>query len=238
MTLTPADIHNTEFAKAPLGRRGYDGDDVDALLDEAIAEMSRLLEENDALRHRLDARVPVSDRDGRHRADRAELSAATVALGHAQRACARAEREARRVRQQFDEAHRAAAAAAGVRSAASPELVLRMAQHTADVYVGEAREKSRMLLTEAREQADRLLGDARDTAAAIDRKSHDQQSEAATGQATDRARIVRDIDDLTRLAAGYHSALEHHMHHQGELIDGTAGRQPRQHAGTDRADSR
>ncbi|WP_328459598.1 DivIVA domain-containing protein [Actinoplanes sp. NBC_00393] len=224
MSLTPADIHNTEFAKAPLGRRGYDGNDVDCFLDEAIGEMIRLLEENEALRHRLDARAPVRASDGPRRVDRAELSAATAALGHAQRACDRAEREARHVRKQFDEAYRAAAAAATVRGEASPERVLRMAQHTADGYVGEARDKSRMLLTEAREQAGRVLRDARDAAAAIDRRSHDQQNEAATDLATGRARMVRDIDDLTRLAAGYHSALKRHLHHQGGLIDGTAGK--------------
>src|SRR3954469_10238768 len=55
MPLTPADIHNMDFGKASLGRRGYHEDEVDALLDEVTQEMIRLLEENDALHHMLDA---------------------------------------------------------------------------------------------------------------------------------------------------------------------------------------
>ncbi|MEV4352221.1 DivIVA domain-containing protein [Actinoplanes sp. NPDC049596] len=219
MALTPADIHNTEFAKASLSRRGYDENDVDVLLDEATGEMIRLLEENDALRCRLEA----GDQDGRRQAAQAELSAATAALDRARRACGRAERDARHVRQQLDEAHRATAAAT-VRGEASPERVLLMAQRTADKYVREAQGESRMLLTDARGRADRTLRDARDTAAAVHRRSHDHQNEAAARLATDRAGVVRDIDALTRFAAEYHRALEDHMHRQGRIIDGTASR--------------
>ena len=224
MVLTPADIHNTEFGKASLGRRGYDENDVDTLLDEATGEMIRLLEENDALRNRLDAAGPVGDPDGPRRAAQAELSAATAALDRAHRACDRAQRDARHVRQQLDEAQQsAAAAAATVRDEASPERVLMMAQHTADVYVHEAQDKSRLLLTEARDRAGRTLRDARDTVAAIDRKTHDRRNETAAQLVADRARLLSDIDDLTRFAADYHGALESHLHRQGRLIDGTAG---------------
>ncbi|MGH3431070.1 MAG: DivIVA domain-containing protein, partial [Mycobacteriales bacterium] len=45
MPLTPADVHNVVFKKPPIGKRGYDEDDVDAFLDEVERELARLIEE-------------------------------------------------------------------------------------------------------------------------------------------------------------------------------------------------
>jgi len=223
MPLTPADIHNTEFTKASLGRRGYDENDVDTLLDEATGEMIRLLEENDALRNRLDAGGRLGDPDRPGRAAQAEVSAATAALHRARQACELAQQDARLARRQLDEARRAARSARAEASPeASPERVLTMAQRTADVYVREAQEESRVVLTEAREQADRTLREARDTVDVIDRKCHDRESEAAADLAAGRARVMRDIDELTRFVSDYHAGLEFHLRRQGQLIDGTA----------------
>src|SRR3954453_23615513 len=53
MALTPADIHNTAFKKPPIGKRGYDEEEVDAFLDEVEQELIRLLEENGALHDQM-----------------------------------------------------------------------------------------------------------------------------------------------------------------------------------------
>src|SRR5215203_4229411 len=50
MPLTPADVHNVVFKKPPIGKRGYDEDEVDAFLDVVEAELARLIEENNDLR--------------------------------------------------------------------------------------------------------------------------------------------------------------------------------------------
>ena len=50
MPLTPADVHNVVFKKPPIGKRGYDEDEVDAFLDVVEAEHARLIEENNELR--------------------------------------------------------------------------------------------------------------------------------------------------------------------------------------------
>lgn len=223
MSLTPADIHNTEFTRASLGRRGYDENDVDALLDEATAEMIRLLEENDTLRGSLDAAPPPVEPDGRRREVEAELSAATAALNRAHQARDRAEREAGHLRQQLQEAHRAAAApvkAAPVKEVV-PERVLMMARNTAEAYVREAQDKSRELLTEARERAGRTLREAGEAVATIDRKAHERENEAVAELTAGRARLVREIDEMSRFAADYQGAMERHLHRQAQLIDGT-----------------
>uniref|UniRef100_UPI000566D1CD DivIVA domain-containing protein n=3 Tax=Mycobacterium TaxID=1763 RepID=UPI000566D1CD len=52
MPLTPADVHNVAFSKPPIGKRGYNEDEVDAFLDLVEAELTRLIEENSDLRQR------------------------------------------------------------------------------------------------------------------------------------------------------------------------------------------
>src|SRR3982751_3530426 len=54
MPLTPADVHNVVFKKPPIGKRGYDEDEVDAFLDLIEAELARLIEENNDLKQQVD----------------------------------------------------------------------------------------------------------------------------------------------------------------------------------------
>src|SRR5712691_6273248 len=54
MPLTPADVHNVAFKKPPIGKRGYDEDEVDAFLDLVEAELARLIEENNDLKAQVD----------------------------------------------------------------------------------------------------------------------------------------------------------------------------------------
>src|SRR5437764_6547893 len=54
MPLTPADVHNVAFSKPPIGKRGYNEDEVDAFLDLVEAELARLVEENNDLRSQVD----------------------------------------------------------------------------------------------------------------------------------------------------------------------------------------
>src|ERR1700749_3336973 len=53
MPLTPADVHNGAFSKPPIGKRGYNEDEVDAFLDLVENELTRLVEENADLRQRV-----------------------------------------------------------------------------------------------------------------------------------------------------------------------------------------
>ena len=53
MPLTPAEVHNVVFKKPPIGKRGYDEEEVDAFLDIIEVELARLIEENTDLREQL-----------------------------------------------------------------------------------------------------------------------------------------------------------------------------------------
>jgi len=81
MGLTPEEVRDVTFPRAPWGRRGYHEDSVDAFLDYAYAELvrlrvddrdlARLSEENYALRAQLAAlgeraTLPTEGEAGRH----------------------------------------------------------------------------------------------------------------------------------------------------------------------------
>ena len=58
MPLTPAEVHNVAFKKPPIGKRGYDEEEVDAFLDIVEVELARLIEENNNLRARISSGQP------------------------------------------------------------------------------------------------------------------------------------------------------------------------------------
>src|SRR4051794_38484043 len=74
MSLTPADVHNVAFSKPPIGKRGYNEDEVDAFLDLVEGELPGLIEENNALRAR------VEQRDAQLGSARADLENASHAV--------------------------------------------------------------------------------------------------------------------------------------------------------------
>ena len=67
MRLTPADVHNVAFSKPPIGKRGYNEDEVDQFLLPGLADAAVRLQELDqgqgplvrGERHGLGARVGV-----------------------------------------------------------------------------------------------------------------------------------------------------------------------------------
>ncbi len=224
MLLTPADIHNTEFGKAPLGRRGYDEEEVDALLDEVTQEMIKLLEENEVLQRRVGRPDARPDQAPPASALLADIDAAGAELDRARRACDQAEQQAHRLQRQLEEARQKAAAGTPAPSfgVESPDRVLAMAQRTADDYMNEADQKARDLITEARERSADLADEAHTMAAGIEADAQRRYREAAdTLQATHTA-LIKEIEELTSFAENYRVALENHVVRQTQLLEGVA----------------
>src|SRR5256885_14822357 len=90
MRLPPAEVHNVAFKKPPIGKRGYDEEEVDAFLDIVEVELSRLIEENNDLRSRLSSGQPAPAAQGE--GDGAELAAARDENGRLQNRIAELER--------------------------------------------------------------------------------------------------------------------------------------------------
>lgn len=220
MPLTPADIHNMAFKKPPIGKRGYDEEDVDAFLDEVEQELIRLLEENQALQEQMmrGGGAP-SGPAASSMALSAELSDAIAQLNHLQEARDRAEQNARGLQAQLERARSAAGARQPVESDERNSPVLMMAQRTADEHMRDARQESEALLAAARTKSEQITSEARLTAGSIEGDARRNHSDAMTSLGAKRAALLEEIDRLAALAQGYQSALEGHLTQQLQELD-------------------
>ena len=220
MQLTPADIHNMAFKRPPMGKRGYDEEAVDAFLDEAEEELSRLLEENAALRERIEHGTPDTATSSATLI--AEVSDVAAQLEQLQAARSRAEQHARDLRSQLEQARSAVAARpAGGMDRVHPVLI--MAQRTADEHLREAEHITEKLLTESRDKAAKLTSEARLKADDVESDARRNHADSVNRIDTERAALLDEIDRLERLAESYRSALRRHIVEQVRDLDGSAG---------------
>ena len=144
MPLTPADVHNVAFSKPPIGKRGYNEDEVDAFLDLVETELSRLIEENADLRQR------VGELDS-------ELAGARSGSGQTEVIPFRAPEPAATVTEEVS-------SASNEEQAMKAARVLSLAQDTADRLTSTARAEADKLVSDAQASAEQIVADARQTA--------------------------------------------------------------------------
>jgi len=178
MPLTPAQLRGLTFGKPPIGKRGYDEDEVDAFLELVEAELARLLEDNTALRTQLAqddlqpgpgaidtaaARAeptfpprrpppPAGEQDYHH---------------HAANVLHLAQRTAQRVTSQGQ---------------ADAEALLNHARADAEQLLREARARAESLASEATTRVQTVLRDARSRAEAVGQQSRDKLNQLASQQ--------------------------------------------------------
>ncbi|TCP45414.1 DivIVA domain-containing protein [Tamaricihabitans halophyticus] len=159
MSLTPADVHNVAFSKPPIGKRGYNEDEVDAFLDLVETELARLIEENNDLRQQveqLDAQLETARSDLDSARSSASSSSASLTPP-------RAAEEPRRLAPVPPPSalEQTAGGADGGDHHVQAAKVLGLAQEMADRLTGEAKAEADGMVTEARTKAEQLLSDAR-----------------------------------------------------------------------------
>src|SRR5690242_15996325 len=146
MPLTPADVHNVAFKKPPIGKRGYDEEEVDAFLDEVERELARLIEENNELRAQLErgggggGRAPAGPGGDPRLA--AELADLKTQFERVSREKAQAEQAARSLQSELEQARTSGGPVPGDGEQQALR-VLMMAQRTADDHVADARREAR-----------------------------------------------------------------------------------------------
>jgi DivIVA domain-containing protein len=213
MPLTPADIHNVAFKKPPMGKRGYEEEEVDAFLDEVEQELIRLLEENEALQDQLRRGGPSGPSPASTMVLNSEFGEVAAQLEMMQEARARAEQNARSVQAQLDRARNSAP----VSAPPSPDAddrnarVLMMAQRTADDHMRDAQHESDQLLANARGKAEQLTREAQQKAGSIEGDARRNHSEAMNSLGTKRAAALDEIERLGQLARSYQAALNDHV---------------------------
>jgi DivIVA domain-containing protein len=230
MPLTPADVHNVVFKKPPIGKRGYDEDEVDAFLDVVEAELARLIEENNDLR--------ASGGGSGARDDRPESAPMTVA------APAPPPQTSPQIRE--DEAMRASRMLALATETAERHVneaksqadqMVTSAKSTSDRMVTEARAKSEQMVTEAKQRADAMLGDARtraDTmerearakAAALQQDAERKHVEALASLEEKRASLERKVDELRTFEREYRTRLRSYLESHLRDLDSRGSAEP------------
>ncbi len=218
MPLTPADVHNVAFSKPPIGKRGYNEDEVDAFLDLVENELTRLIEENADLRQR------VSELDE-------ELSSARSGGEAAQptQAIPLYEPEpepapAPAPQPVYDAPAPPQPAAPSEESHIKAAKVLSLAQDTADRLTGSAKAESEKMLADARAQADAMVTEARQTAETTVTESR-QRADAMLADAQNRSetqlrQAQEKADALQADAERKHSEIMGTINQQRTVLEG------------------
>jgi DivIVA domain-containing protein len=159
MPLTPADVHNVAFSKPPIGKRGYNEDEVDAFLDLVENELTRLIEENADLRQR----VSELDQDLSSARSGGGVQA-TQSIPQYQQPEPEPEPVVAPLPVYEAPPQPVAVAPVSEDSHIKAAKILGLAQDTADRLTGTAKAESDKLLADARAQADAMVSEARNTA--------------------------------------------------------------------------
>jgi DivIVA domain-containing protein len=217
MPLTPADVHNVAFKKPPIGKRGYDEEEVDAFLDEVERELARLIEENNELRAQLErgggaSRGAPAGPGGDPRLA-AELADLKTQFERVQREKSQAEQAARGLQSELDQFRGQGAPVAGDGEQQALR-VLMMAQRTADDHVSDARREADKLLSDARTKAEEVTRDARAKADALERDARQRHQEAMGGLDAKRTALQKHIEELKQFEREYRTRLKAYLESQ------------------------
>jgi len=241
MPLTPADVHNVAFSKPPIGKRGYNEDEVDAFLDLVEAELARLIEENNDLRNQVEqldqqlragpvdtgrnlrplepprpvmAPVPPPMMEQTSPGGDHHVQAAKV-LGLAQEMADRLTGEAK-------------AEADGMLGEArtKSEQLLSDARAKADGMVNEARTRAETMLNDARTRAETLDRQSREKAASLERDAARKHSEIIGSISQEKSVLEKKIDELRTFEREYRTRLKTYLESQLRELDGRATSAP------------
>ena len=213
MPLTPADVHNVAFSKPPIGKRGYNEDEVDAFLDLVEAELARLIEENDDLREQVSQ---LEQRLGNAQADLDEARSrppAAMAVPAATQQMQRPVEPPPMPQRPMEpprgmagpepdfrggdlggDHHVQAAKVLGLAQEMADRLTAE-AKSEADSMLADARNKSEQLLSDARAKSDGLVNDARSRAETM---PNDARTRAETLERQSRDKAAQLVGDAER----------------------------------------
>lgn len=221
MPLTPADVHNVAFSKPPIGKRGYNEDEVDAFLDLVENELTRLVEENSDLRQR------VNELDQELAGARTGGGSQTTQAIPLYQPEPEPEPEPEPVRAPVREPVREAPAASAVSTedaALKAAKVLSLAQDTADRLTGTAKAESDKLLADARANADQILGDARreaeTTVSEARQRADTMLTDAQTRSESQLRQAQEKADALQSDAERKHSEIMGTINQQRTVLEG------------------
>ncbi|AIJ22630.1 DivIVA-like cell division protein Wag31 [Amycolatopsis methanolica] len=240
MSLTPADVHNVAFSKPPIGKRGYNEDEVDAFLDLVETELARLIEDNNELRQQ------VEQLDAELEGTRADLEAARAGAGPQERRLApvpppsAAEQTQAHPMSDGGEPNVQAAKVLGLaqemadrltaeaktesdgmlaEARAKSEQLLSDARTKADSMVNEARTRAENMLNDARTRAETLERQARDKATTMEREAQRKYTETMNTMNSEKTALGKKIEELRTIEREYRTRLRGFLESQLRELD-------------------
>ncbi|MBV8933862.1 MAG: DivIVA domain-containing protein [Kutzneria sp.] len=246
MPLTPADVHNVAFSKPPIGKRGYNEDEVDAFLDLVEGELARLIEENSDLRAQVeqldsqldavrsdldDARTTVGGASVLGRDEPRRLSAVpppsvmeqTAPGGDHHVQAAKVLGLAQEMADRLTGEAKTEADGMLAEARTKAEQMLTDARAKADTMVNEARTRAESMLNDARTRSDALERNAREKATALDRDAQRKHAEVMGSITQEKSSLEKKIDMLRTMEREYRTRLKSLLESQlAELNDRTS----------------
>lgn len=236
MPLTPADVHNVAFKKPPIGKRGYDEDEVDAFLDLVEAEFARLIEENTELRARASG-----DQPSLVKADREEDATADQPTSPGMRVPA--QEQAPSGGDELSQATRMLALATETadrhvgEAKAQADRLLADARTSSEQMTSEAKSKSEQQLTEARTKSEGMLAEAKTRSETMDRESRTRaqaltqdaerkQAEIMGSLEQNKSTLEKQIEDLRTFEREYRTRLKSYLESQLRDLDSRSSAEP------------
>jgi DivIVA domain-containing protein len=216
MPLTPADVHNVAFSKPPIGKRGYNEDEVDAFLDLVENELTRLIEENADLRQRVD--------EMDHELSGARAGGGVQSTQSFPVYTPEPEPEPVQPVYQAPQPLAQPTGALTDDQHLKAARVLSLAQDTADRLTGTAKSESDKLLSDARANADAMLSEARHTAettvAEARQRADAMLADAQTRSETQLRQAQEKADALQADAERKHSEIMGTINQQRTVLEG------------------
>src|SRR3569833_2308118 len=220
MSLTPADVHNVAFSKPPIGKRGYNEDEVDAFLDLVETALARLIEDNNELRQQME------QLDAELESTRSELDSAKSAQPPMR------EEPSRRLApvpppqsaMEQTQAHSMVGDSAEpdgtlAEAPTKPAQLLSDARAKSDSMVNEARTRVDTMLNDARTRAETLERQARDKATTLERESQRKYTETMNSLTAEKGGLGKKIEELRTIEREYRTRLRGFLESQLRELD-------------------
>lgn len=247
MSLTPADVHNVAFSKPPIGKRGYNEDEVDAFLDLVETELARLIEENNELRtqvEQLDAELesargdlqsakagsppPPAPAEPARRLTSVPAPASaleqtqTHGLGDSSEPNVQAAKVLGLAQEMADRLTGEAKAESDgmlAEARAKSEQLLSEARSKSDSMVNEARSRAETMLNDARTRAETLERQSRDKATTMEREAQRKYTEAMNTLNAEKDVLGKKIEELRTIEREYRTRLRGFLESQLRELD-------------------
>ncbi|MFN8089503.1 MAG: DivIVA domain-containing protein [Mycobacterium sp.] len=236
MPLTPADVHNVAFSKPPIGKRGYNEDEVDAFLDLVENELTRLFEENSDLRQRIGEldqelaayraggavvqptqAIPLYQPEPEPVAAPAPPASAAANEEHAIKA-ARVLSLAQDTADRLTETAKAEADKLVADARANSEQMMAEARHTAETTVNEARQHSDAMLSDAQNRSETQLRQAQEKADALQADAERKHAEIMGTINQQRTVLEGRLEQLRTFEREYRTRLKTYLESQLEEL--------------------